>query len=367
MGHRLIGNVLVTGGAGFMGSAFIRFLFKQEEFLGIVVNFDLLTYAGNLANVASVHDDPRYKFVQGDICDGKLVEETCVLYNINTIVHFAAESHVDRSIHSPRSFVETNVLGTFQLLEVLRRHPQMHFHHISTDEVYGALDNDGVFTESSAYKPNSPYSASKAASDHFVRAYHKTYGLSVTMSNSSNNYGPFQYFEKLIPHMIMNCFYRKLLPVYGNGLNVRDWVHVDDHAAAVYAILKNGETGETYNIGGDAERTNIDVVKTIVRLVAKVTQQPENDLAALITYVSDRPGHDFRYAVDCTKLKSELGWSPSCSFEEGLEATIEWYLELLQTNFVGSQPSVRSFWKPLSTSPASLCDPHAQTDRTSSS
>lgn len=325
---RRVHNILVTGGAGFIGSAFIRYLLnKVNDFKGVCVNLDKLTYAGNLANLRSIENDPRYIFQQGDICQQTLVERLCFEHQIDTIVHFAAESHVDRSIESPLAFLETNIRGTFHLLEAARKFPHIHFHHVSTDEVYGCLGDEGFFTEETPYKPNSPYSASKAASDHFVRAYHKTYHLSTCISNCSNNYGPYQFPEKLIPLMIMNCLNGKPLPVYGKGQNVRDWLYVDNHAEALWRLLKHGKNGETYNIGGNEERRNIDLVKSIVSIIAELTGQKQNTLEKLITFVKDRPGHDFRYAIDCSKIKRELGWTPSHTLSEGLKTTIQWYLD----------------------------------------
>lgn len=325
MTERKVQNILVTGGSGFIGSAFIRYLLtKVDNYDGVCVNLDLLTYAGNQENLSTIEDDSRYVFCHGDICDEALVERLCYLHAIDTIIHFAAESHVDRSINSPQIFVTTNVLGTYHLLEVVRKLKNIHFHHVSTDEVYGSLGKEGKFTESTAYQPNSPYSASKAASDHFVRAYHHTYGLSTCLSNCSNNYGPYQYPEKLIPHMILKCFQKKPLPVYGNGLNVRDWLYVDDHSEALWLLLNHGRRGETYNIGGESERTNIEVVQAIVKAVEKYLNT--SGLDSLITFVKDRPGHDFRYAIDCSKIKNELGWKPSHTFEKGLEDTVKWYV-----------------------------------------
>lgn len=320
-------NILVTGGAGFIGSAFIRYMLQQvPEFKGHCVNLDALTYAGNPENLAPIAENPRYTFVHGDIRDSHLVEGLCDRFNIDTIIHLAAESHVDRSIHHPQEFLETNILGTFALLEVVRKKKHIHFHHVSTDEVYGCLGDTGLFLESTPYHPNSPYSASKAASDHLVRAYATTYNLSTCVSNCSNNYGPYQFPEKLIPLMILHCLQGKPLPVYGQGMNVRDWLYVDDHAAALWLLLTSGRKGETYNIGGNAERRNIDIVHRIISLVAKKTQTSVEQLEKLITYVTDRPGHDFRYAIDCTKITQELGWQPSHTFDAGMEATIDWYL-----------------------------------------
>lgn len=326
MENRKIGNLLVTGGAGFIGSAFLRTLLTKTPFKGTAINLDALTYAGNLDNVAEIAHDPRYLFIHGNICDEKLVEYIVKEHSIDTIIHFAAESHVDRSIEGPGAFMQTNVMGTFHLLEVVRRNPHLHFHHVSTDEVYGCLGETGVFTEETPYSPNSPYSASKAASDHLVRAYAKTYGISTCISNCSNNYGPYQYPEKLIPLIIQNCQQRKVLPVYGEGKNVRDWLHVDDHARALLLLLEKGKKGDTYNIGGEAERRNIDIVHTILKTMAKIQNTDLARLQSLIQYVKDRPGHDFRYAIDCSKIKRELGWTPSYTFEEGIEKTVMWYL-----------------------------------------
>ena len=302
--QRKINNLLVTGGAGFIGSAFIRYILTSDpSFEGKCVNLDLLTYAGNLANLRTIENDPRYSFHKGDICDGDLIEQLCVENEIDTIVHFAAESHVDRSIANPKAFIETNVIGTFHLLEVVRKYPHIHFHHVSTDEVYGCLGDTGAFNEQTPYHPNSPYSASKAASDHFVRAYGITYNLSTCISNCSNNYGPYQFPEKLIPLMILSCLNRHPLPVYGEGKNVRDWLFVEDHAKALWMLLTYGKKGETYNIGGEEEWKNIDLVKEIIRVVAEITGEDNKTLEALISFVKDRPGHDFIYAIDCSKIK----------------------------------------------------------------
>ncbi len=318
-------NLLVTGGAGFIGSAFIRTLLKQD-FSGTCVNLDALTYAGNLQNLTEIQDDSRYIFEKGDIRNQALLEHLCQEHAIDTIIHFAAESHVDRSIHGPRNFVETNVIGTFNLLETVRLNPHIHFHHVSTDEVYGSLGNEGTFIETSPYRPNSPYSASKAASDHFVRAYAKTYNLSTCLSNCSNNYGPYQFPEKLIPLVILNSLQGKQIPVYGKGINVRDWLFVDDHAEALVQLIHYGKKGETYNIGGETELTNIDLIHQILSHIARMIGKDENELKNLIHYVKDRPGHDLRYAIDCNKIKNELKWSPRHSFSEGLRKTITWYL-----------------------------------------
>jgi len=323
-------NILVTGGAGFIGSAFIRYVLKEVHgFDGLIVNYDLLTYAGNLENLNSVENDPRYCFTQGDIMNEALVEHLCLEHEIDTIIHFAAESHVDRSILGPKAFLETNIMGTFHLLEVVRRNPSIHFHHVSTDEVYGCLGETGFFTEETPYSPNSPYSASKASSDHLVRSYGETYKISSCISNCSNNYGPYHFPEKLIPLMILNCLDEKPLPVYGNGTNIRDWLYVEDHVAALWKLLSCGRKGETYNIGGECELRNIDLIHIIIQLFADLKIKEKNVLENLIHFVTDRPGHDFRYAIDCTKIKNEMGWAPTLNFDEGIKKTIHWYLENL--------------------------------------
>lgn len=325
--QRTIQNILVTGGAGFIGSAFIRYLLTKTTFQGVCVNLDALTYAGNLENLAYVASDPRYIFEKGDIRNEALVEHLCQEHAIDTIIHFAAESHVDRSILGPQAFIETNIMGTFHLLEVVKRNPTIHFHHVSTDEVYGSLGETGFFTEETAYQPNSPYSASKASSDMLVRAYAHTYHLSTCISNCSNNYGPYQFPEKLIPVIILNCLNKKPLPIYGKGTNVRDWLYVDDHAQALYLLLQYGRKGETYNIGGESEWRNIDLVKEIIRLLADIQESDAEELESLITHVKDRPGHDMRYAIDCAKIKREIGWTPSESFSDRLRETIVWYID----------------------------------------
>lgn len=326
--QRNLKNILVTGGAGFIGSAFIRYLLAPErEFKGNCINLDALTYAGNLQNLASVAKDPRYVFIKGDICDEALLEKICTTYNIDTIIHFAAESHVDRSIVEPKAFFETNIRGTFSLLEVVKKRPHIHFHHVSTDEVYGSLGETGFFTEETAYHPNSPYSASKAASDHLVRAYGHTYQLSTIISNCSNNYGPFHFPEKFIPLLILNCLARKSLPIYGQGLQIRDWLYVEDHAAALYLLLHYGRKSETYNIGGEAEWKNIDVAHEIIRIIADMQEISSEQLKSLIIFVKDRPGHDLRYAIDCTKIKTELKWKPAYTFHKGIKKTIVWYMQ----------------------------------------
>ena len=317
-------RLLVTGGAGFMGSFFIRKALASGY--AKVVNLDLLTYAGNLKNLEEVQHDPHYLFVQGDVRDEKLVETLCLEEEINAIVHFAAESHVDRSIARPQAFLETNVGGTFALLEVVRRMPKIHFHQISTDEVFGSLPEKGAFHEKSPYAPNSPYAASKAAADHFVRSFAHTYGLSFTLSHSSNNYGPHQYPEKFIPRMIRACLQKEPLPVYGDGKNVRDWLYVEDHAEAVLRILEQGKAGETYAVGGSSEKKNLDLLHLIIDEVAAQTQENPAPLRELITFVEDRPGHDFRYALDCSKIRKEIGWTPHHTLKEGLKKTVNFYI-----------------------------------------
>ncbi len=325
-------NMLVTGGSGFIGTNFIRYLLEESDFSGRVINVDKLTYAGNPENLVDIEDryPDRYIFKKVDICDRQALDNIFVDYQIDTIGHFAAESHVDRSIVRPDSFIQTNVIGTFNLLELARKYQDQLqlFHHISTDEVFGSLDENGYFTETTCYRPNSPYSASKASSDHLVRAYYKTYQIPITISNCSNNYGPYQFPEKLIPLMILNAKERKPLPVYGDGSNVRDWLYVIDHCRAIWLIMQQGKRGETYNIGGASEMKNIDVVKIICDHLDKIVAQSDApSRRELITFVKDRPGHDWRYAIDFSKLQSELGWSPQESFESGIEKTIRWYLQ----------------------------------------
>lgn len=325
--------ILITGGAGFIGSNFVLQWLGQES-VG-VINLDALTYAGNPHNLAAVERDPRYEFVRGDIRDGACVAKLVRQCRPKAIVHFAAESHVDRSIHAPEEFIQTNVLGTFHLLHAAREYwnglaaeerESFRFLHVSTDEVYGSLSpSDPAFSETNAYAPNSPYSASKAASDHLVRAYHHTYGLPTLITNCSNNYGPRQFPEKLIPLMIINAVNGKPLPVYGDGLNIRDWLYVQDHCEAIQTVLAKGRPGETYNIGGRSEKTNLEIVNTICSVLGQ--EQPGRDYRSLITFVADRPGHDRRYAIDSTKIEAELGWRPRESFETGIRKTVRWYLD----------------------------------------
>jgi len=329
-------TILVTGGAGFIGSNFILNWIANEG--SPVVNLDLLTYAGNPANLASLEGDPRYKLAHGDICDAEFVGKLLVEHQPRAIVHFAAESHVDRSIASPGAFIRTNVQGTFVLLDQAKSYwsglseadqRMFRFLHVSTDEVYGSLGaNDPAFSETTAYAPNSPYAASKAASDHLARAYCHTWGLPVLTTNCSNNYGPFQFPEKLIPLIILNALEGKPLPVYGDGMNVRDWLFVEDHCTAIRTVLQHGRIGETYNIGGNSERTNIEVVGTICDLVDEMRPRAAGGPRRnLITFVTDRPGHDRRYAIDASKLCNELGWQPAEQFESGLRKTVRWYLD----------------------------------------
>lgn len=332
-------NILITGGAGFIGSHVVRlFVEKYPDYH--IVNLDKLTYAGNLANLKDIENAPNYTFVKADICDFEEMQRVFKEYSIDSVIHLAAESHVDRSIKDPFTFARTNVMGTLNLLEAARRSwlgPRTDaacnvstnvFYHVSTDEVYGELDFDGtLFTEETPYDPHSPYSASKAASDHFVRAYHDTYGLPVVISNCSNNYGPHQFPEKLIPLFINNIRHSKPLPVYGKGENVRDWLYVVDHARAIDVVFHQGRPGETYNIGGFNEWKNIDLIKVMIKTVDRLLGRQEGESEKLITYVTDRAGHDLRYAIDSTKIKTELGWEPSLQFEEGIEKTVRWYLD----------------------------------------
>ncbi len=327
--------ILVTGGAGFIGSNFVLdWLQGSDE---PVLNLDALTYAGNLRNLASLHGDARHTFVKGDICDRGLLDKLLAQHRPRAVLHFAAESHVDRSIHGPGTFMRTNIDGTFTLLEAVRGYwsalPEIEraafrFHHVSTDEVYGSLSaSDPAFTETHAYEPNSPYSASKAASDHLVRAWHHTYGLPVVTTNCSNNYGPYHFPEKLIPLMIVNALAGEPLPIYGDGLNVRDWLYVTDHAAAIRQVLARGRLGETYNIGGWNEKTNKEIVFTVCALLDEMKPSPQGPYSRLISYVTDRPGHDRRYAIDARKIERELGWRPAETFDTGIRKTIRWYLD----------------------------------------
>jgi len=328
------GTIVATGGAGFIGSAVVRYLIGSTA--TTVVNIDKLTYAGNLESLVDVSGDPRYRFERVDICDFEAIRAVFARHRPDAVLHLAAESHVDRSIDGPRVFVDTNVVGTYTLLEVSRAYWEdlepaaksgFRFHHVSTDEVYGSLPPEGLFTEETPYHPNSPYSASKASSDHLVRAWHHTYGLPVLITNCSNNYGPYQFPEKLIPVIILNAVAGKPLPIYGTGDNVRDWLYVDDHANALYSVLTRGKVGETYNIGGHNERTNLDVVRSICALLDELCpNSPFRPHDSLISFVTDRLGHDKRYAIDASKIHRELDWKPSETFESGLRKTVEWYL-----------------------------------------
>jgi len=336
---RNLTNILVTGGSGFIGANFIRFMLDgNKNFSGRIINLDALTYAGNPLNLSDINEKyngKRYFFERGNICNKELLESIFKKYNIDTVVHFAAESHVDRSIAGPKAFIETNVIGTFTLLESARNFWQKNdgsfadnvlFHHISTDEVYGSLGETGNFTETTPYDPRSPYSASKAASDHLVFSYRHTYSLPVTLSNCSNNYGPYQFPEKFIPLMIANMLSGKPLPVYGDGKNIRDWIYVEDHNRAVWLVMQNGKEGEKYNIGGENEWENIKLLDTLINIVVKKASLGTSKIQNTITYVKDRLGHDRRYAIDCSKIKRELNWKREVSFEEGLEKTVDWYI-----------------------------------------
>ena len=326
-------SILITGGAGFIGSAVVRQLINDTSYK--VINVDKLTYAGNLQSLVSVSDSSRYVFEQVDICDADEVNRVFREHQPDAVMHLAAESHVDRSITGPADFIQTNIVGTYTLLEAARAHwnslegerkASFRFHHISTDEVYGSLGDEGFFTEETAYEPNSPYSASKASSDHLVRAWHHTYGMPVVTTNCSNNYGPYHFPEKLIPLVILNAVNGKPLPIYGKGDNIRDWLYVDDHARALRTVLETGKLGETYNIGGWNEKTNLEVVQAICTILDELHPQGAPH-AQLITYVKDRPGHDKRYAIDASKIAKELGWKPQETFESGLRKTVAWYLE----------------------------------------
>lgn len=328
-------TLLITGGAGFIGSALIRHLIQHSDYR--VINIDKLTYAGNLESLADVDSHANYHFIQADICDAETIEGVFSDYQPDGVMHLAAESHVDRSIDGPADFVQTNLVGTYTLLEAARKHwltlrgekaEAFRFHHISTDEVYGSLGESGLFTEQTAYQPNSPYSATKAGSDHLVRAWHHTFGLPVVMTNCSNNYGPYQFPEKLIPLMINNALAGKPLPVYGSGENIRDWLYVDDHVEALQLVLEKGVVGENYNIGGFNEHTNLDVVHRLCDILDELLPaSPHKPHRQLIKFVTDRPGHDQRYAIDATKIQQELGWQPRETFDTGLRKTVEWYLD----------------------------------------
>lgn len=328
-------TVIVTGGAGFIGSAVVRHLVECGRYC--VVNYDKLTYAGNLESLLPIETSPDYHFVQGDICDATAVQKLFKTYRPQAVMHLAAESHVDRSIDGPADFINTNIVGSSILLDTARRYWRelekgngFRFHHVSTDEVFGSLDDTGLFDEQSPYQPNSPYSASKAASDHLVRAWHKTYGLPVVITNCSNNYGPYQFPEKLIPLMILNALDGKPLPIYGKGDQVRDWLYVDDHVRALRLVMERGEPGHTYNIGGQCEMKNIDVVKTLCRLLDEAVDRHPDGITRfeeLVTFVADRPGHDKRYAIDTAKIEKDLGWAARETFESGLARTIDWYLD----------------------------------------
>ncbi|MFC0669089.1 dTDP-glucose 4,6-dehydratase [Azotobacter chroococcum] len=334
----MISRILVTGGAGFIGSAVVRHLIQNTPHE--VANLDKLTYAGNLESLASISDSPRYRFYRVDICDGTALDTVFAEFKPTAVMHLAAESHVDRSIDGPAEFIQTNVVGTYSLLEAARRYwnglpadekSAFRFHHISTDEVYGDLEGtDDLFTETTPYTPSSPYSASKASSDHLVRAWHRTYGLPVLVTNCSNNYGPYHFPEKLIPHMILNALAGKPLPVYGDGSQIRDWLFVEDHARALVEVVTRGKVGETYNIGGHNEKRNLEVVQTLCDLLEELApNKPEGveRYRDLITFVKDRPGHDLRYAIDASKIERELGWKPQETFESGIRKTVQWYLD----------------------------------------
>jgi dTDP-glucose 4,6-dehydratase len=320
---RTFKRILVTGGAGFIGSAFVKFLLKERA-IERVVNLDLLTYVANLKFLSDVESDPRYRFVHGDILSAPLLAELIRSEKIEAIVHFAAESHVDRSIEDPLPFYRTNVEGTIAILEALRQFPHVHLHHVSTDEVFGSIEQ-GAATEDFPYRPNSPYAASKAASDHFVRAYAMTYGLLATLSHSSNNYGPNQHREKFIPRMLYRMMREESLTLYGSGVNVRDWIHVDDHVEAIWEILQKGRIHEAYNVGGNNELRNVDLLNLLIDRYAQEVGQNAQKLSALITHVNDRKGHDMRYALSSEKIQRELGWRPKRPFDQGLETTIKWY------------------------------------------
>ncbi len=324
-------KILITGGAGFIGSHVVRLMvnkYKQYH----IYNLDKLTYAGNLENLKDIEKEKNYTFIKGDIVDADFINKLFSEHDFDGVIHLAAESHVDRSIHSPLDFIYTNIIGTTNLLNAARSNwdknfENKRFYHISTDEVYGSLGDTGAFTEETPYAPHSPYSASKASSDHLVRAYYDTYGLNVVISNCSNNYGPFQFPEKLIPLFINNILHHKALPVYGKGINVRDWLYVEDHAKAIDLIFHQGKSGETYNIGGNNEWKNIDLIQKLIEITDELLGRPAGSSKSLITYVKDRAGHDLRYAIDASKLKRELHWEPSIKFDEGFKQTVQWYLD----------------------------------------
>lgn len=327
-------NILVTGGAGFIGVNFVRYVFEKTDFQGRIINLDKLTYAGNILSLKDIEakfGGNRYFFEQADIADKNAITNVFEKYEIDCVVHFAAESHVDRSIVAPDDFINTNIIGTFTLLEVAKKFwkdkNNVLFHHISTDEVFGSLGDTGYFYEDTAYDPKSPYSASKAASDHLVMAYYNTYSIPITLSNCSNNYGPYQFPEKLIPLMILNIIEEKPLPIYGDGKNVRDWLYVEDHTSGIWKIIQNGKIGDKYNIGGENEIPNITVVDTLCEKIAKANGKDKDYYKQLKKFVKDRPGHDRRYAINCNKIKNELGWKQSVNFAEGIEKTINWYMD----------------------------------------
>ena len=346
-------KILVTGGAGFIGSAVVRLAIAKGH---SVINVDALTYASCLENVASVADHPNYAFEQVDIRDREALEAVFANHTPDAVMHLAAESHVDRSIDGPADFIETNINGTFNMLEAARSYWQgsgklesFRFHHVSTDEVFGSLGPTGVFTEHTPYDPRSPYSASKASSDHLVRAWHETYYLPVVLTNCSNNYGPYHFPEKLIPVVILNALADRPLPIYGDGANIRDWLYVEDHADALLLVLEKGELGRSYNIGGENERTNLELVKTLCKILDRLKPRDEGSYADLVTFVADRPGHDARYAIDPSRIRNELGWRPSVTVEEGLEKTVHWYLDnenwwkpLLERSGVGQRLGTKS-------------------------
>lgn len=335
MGKNKYNNILLTGGCGFIGTNFIKYIFNQPDFEGKIINIDALTYSGNKANLEDIYEAygrEKYFFYKVDICDKLEIDKVFEKHNIDCIIHFAAESHVDRSITGPSQFIKTNVVGTHNLLEVARKHwikkdfNSKRFHHISTDEVYGSLGNEGYFYEDTCYNPRSPYSASKASSDHLVRSYYHTFGLPVTVSNCSNNYGPYQHPEKLIPLMITKMLNEERLPVYGKGENIRDWLYVEDHCSAVWEIVHGGRVGETYNVGGDNELKNIDLVYLLCETVAKYNDKNPDYYKKLISFVKDRLGHDYRYAINCDKIKRELKWIQKVDFKKGLDMTVNWYI-----------------------------------------